>query len=373
MEAYLEYTLLAFLLLFLLIQLYYLLVVQRKLNLYIPDEEKADSDFKVSVVICARNESKNLQENLPLIFQQKGVDFEVVVVNDCSFDDSEEVLRNFKAQYPKLKVVTKEEHPLYKTGKKFALTLGIKAASNEVLVFTDADCRPYSEEWLATICTAYKHPEAEIVLGYSPYERKKGLLNWLIRYETVQTALNYFSFALYGMPYMGVGRNLSYKKSLFFKSKGFASHMHIPSGDDDLFVNQNANPSNTFIEVRQESHVFSEPKLSWKGYWNQKLRHFGAGKAYKKAHQFHLTLQSISAIGFYVFLIACLTLQMYWPYVLGIFFLRFLIQILIYRKSFTILRCKDLVWSLLFLDLFYYLFLTVISFRRLFRKKISWK
>ncbi|WP_353138737.1 glycosyltransferase [Pseudopedobacter sp.] len=373
MEAYLEYTLLAFLLIFFLIQLYYLIVVQRKLNIYNSDQENISYDFKVSVVICARNESKNLQENLPLIFQQKGIDFEVVVVNDCSFDNSDEILRDFKEQYANLKVVTKEEHVLYKTGKKFALTLGIKAASNEILVFTDADCKPCSDEWLVMMCSAYRKPQAEIVLGYSPYEKKKGLLNMLIRYETFQTALNYFSFALNGMPYMGVGRNLSYKKALFFKNKGFASHMHIPSGDDDLFVNQTANVINTFIEIRPESHVISEPKDTWKGYWNQKLRHFGAGKAYKKTHQFQLTLQGVSAIGFYVFIVTCLALQIYWPYILGVFFIRFLVQILIYSKSLTILRCKDLIWSLLFLDLFYQMFLMIISFRRIFRKKIAWK
>lgn len=349
------------------------MIVQRKLNLYVPEQEKINHDFKVSVVICARNESKNLQENLPLIFQQRGIDFEVVVVNDCSFDNSEEVLRDFKAQYANLKVVTKEEHALYKTGKKFAMTLGIKAASNEILVFTDADCKPVSEEWLSTMCSSYRNPDTEIVLGYSPYEKKKGLLNWLIRYETFQTALNYFSFALNGMPYMGVGRNLSYKKSLFFKNKGFASHMHIPSGDDDLFVNQNASSYNTAIEIREQSHIYSAPKTTWKSYWIQKIRHFGAGTAYKKAHKFQLSLQGTSAIGFYIFLVVCLSFKIQWPYVLGIFFIRFLLQTLVYKKSLTILRCKDLVWSLLFLDLFYYLFLMFISFRRLFRKKVSWK
>src|SRR5690606_7881088 len=118
---------------------------------------------------------------------------------------------------------------------------------------------------------------AEIVLGYSPYFKKRNLLNALIRFETFFTAVNYLSFALKGMPYMGVGRNMAYKKSLFFKSKGFAAHMHIPSGDDDLFVNANATSQNTTIQIYKETHVWSEPKTSFLAYLRQKKRHIGAG------------------------------------------------------------------------------------------------
>ncbi|MFD1630295.1 glycosyltransferase [Pseudopedobacter beijingensis] len=373
MEAYIEYVILIFLLVFFCLQLYYLLGVQRKLAVYHPKEKTINPNFKASVIICARNEAANLKENLPFIFEQKGIDFEVVVVNDCSSDTSDEILRAFKAEYNNLKIVTKDEHPLFKTGKKFAVTLGIKASSNEVLVFTDADCKPETNQWLATICSNYEDTNTEIVLGYSPYKRSKGLLNLLIRYETFQTALNYFSFAIKGMPYMGVGRNLSYKKSLFFRGKGFASHMHIQSGDDDLFVNQNANEYNTAIEIRPESNVWTEAKTTWKAYWMQKLRHFGAGKAYKKSHKLQLTLQALSSIGFYAFVLLGALLTHYWPYVLAAFVLRFLIQSFVFYKSFIILRYKDLIWWLLFIDPLYYLFLVIISVRRLFRKKQVWK
>lgn len=373
MEAYLYYILFILLQVAFIIQLYYLWVVQHKFIAYTIPEVVKSSNQQVSVIICARNEAQNLKKNLPLILQQKGLDYEVVVVNDCSSDKSDEVLRALQAQYQNLKVVVKEEHPRFKTGKKFAATLGIKAASNEILVFTDADCKPTSDYWLVNVCEHYNNPQTEIVLGFSPYERKSGFLNKLIRYETFQTALNYFSFSLSGDAYMGVGRNLSYKKSLFFKGKGFAAHMHIPSGDDDLFVNQNATATNTVIEIRPETHLLSEPKLTWKAYWNQKIRHLGAGKFYKASHKRNLSIQALSAISFYILLIACYILHIEPIIITVLLFLRLLAQIFIFYKSMLRLQSKDLIYWVLILDLFYYIYLSILSIRGLFRKKIVWK
>lgn len=356
------------------IQLYYLLVIQKKFTAYQPPIiDLATSTFPISVIICARNEAKNLKKYLPSVLNQNYTNFEVIVVNDCSSDTSDEVLRAFQKEYPQLKVVKIDEHPRYKTAKKFAVTLGIKAAAHEILVFTDADCEPQTNDWLSIIASNYSDPHVEIVLAYSPYLKKSGFLNKLIRYETFQTALNYFSFALNGMPYMGVGRNLSYKKSLFFKGKGFAAHMHIPSGDDDLFVNQNATIQNIGLEMRVESHTWSEPKLTWGTYWKQKLRHLGAGKEYKKQHQFNLSLQMLSAIGFYIFLGVCLTLKVELVPVLAIFFLRLTVQIYVYYKPMIALRTKDLLAWFIIIDPFYYIYLIAIITIGFFRKKATWK
>ena len=356
------------------IQLYYLLVIQKKFTSYkSPPEDLATPTFPISVIICARNEATNLKQYLPSVFNQNYPNFEVIVVNDCSSDRSDEVLRVFQKEYPQLKVVKIDEHPRYKTAKKFAVTLGIKAASHEVLVFTDADCEPQTKDWLNLIASNYVDTDVEIVLAYSPYLKKKGFLNKLIRYETFQTALNYFSFALNGMPYMGVGRNLSYKKSLFFKGKGFASHMHIPSGDDDLFVNQNATIQNIAVEIRPDSHTWSVPKLTWSDYWKQKIRHLGAGKEYKKQHQFNLSSQALSAIGFYILLGICLTLKVELIAVLTIFTLRLIAQLYVFYKPMNTLRTKDLLAWFIIIDPFYYIYLIAVVTVGFFRKKATWK
>ena len=351
-----------------------MLVIQRKFSVFKIDNSDSNKvSYPVSVIICARNEAENLKKYLSFILEQNHPNFEVIVVNDCSYDDSEDVLKVFIEKYKNLKVVKIEEHPRFKTAKKFAATLGIKAATNEIILFTDADCKPESENWIAEITAHYQNEKTEIVLGYSPYLKQKGLLNSLIRYETFQTALNYFSYALCGMPYMGVGRNLSYKKSLFFKNKGFASHMHIPSGDDDLFVNENSTSSNTVIEVSKESYVWSEPKLTWSSYWKQKTRHLGAGKAYKAQDKKNLTFQTISAVGFYLFLVLCLIFKIELLVVAIVFFIRFFAQIFVYYRSLKKLRNKDLIWWFIILDPFYYIYLTSLSITGVFRKKIAWK
>jgi glycosyltransferase involved in cell wall biosynthesis len=235
----------------LLLQLYYVLVVYRKLAIFKSPDLESQLNSPLSVIICAKNEVQNLKKNLSSILNQNYPNFEVIVVNDCSNDGTEWYLRDLSLDYKNLKIVTINDHPRFKHGKKFAVTMGIKAAQNENLVFTDADCFPESEHWLSLMQRNFDN-QTDIVLGYSPYEIKGGFLNKFIRFETFYTAINYLSYALRGIPYMGVGRNLAYKKSLFFKGKGFASHMHILSGDDDLFVNQNANNFNTKIEIHPD-------------------------------------------------------------------------------------------------------------------------
>ncbi|TQM52136.1 cellulose synthase/poly-beta-1,6-N-acetylglucosamine synthase-like glycosyltransferase [Arcticibacter tournemirensis] len=356
------------------IQLYFIVMMHGRLRSY-KRTDPADSEhpqLPVSVIICARNEEKNLEENLSLVLEQDYPSFEVVVVNDCSSDDSDLVLRQLSQKYPHLKVVTIKEHDRFKHGKKFAVTLGIKAASNEHLLFTDADCRPASAEWINMMQQNFVK-NTEIVLGYSPYFRGKGFLNAFIRFETFNTAINYLSFALAGHPYMGVGRNLSYTKSLFFKNKGFASHIHIPSGDDDLFVNQNSTRENTVIEIRPESQVWSWPKRTWSSYWKQKIRHMGAGKAYKKSDKVILSVQAASAGLFYLLLFVLIVLKAQWWMLLGIYLVRLLVQLIVYYPTAKKLNNKDLLWWFPALDLSYNFFIIVLSIISLFKKKVKWK
>lgn len=354
-------------------QLYYAFIVHRRLSNYKVKDEVNPVINPVSVILCARNEQKNLAENLPFILEQQYPDFEVVVVNDCSADDSYLVLRELSAKYKHLKVVSINEHERFKHGKKFAVTLGIKAASNECLIFTDADCRPSTNLWLKRMQQNFSDERTEIILGYSPYQRLSGFVNMLIRFETFYTALNYFAYALQGVPYMGVGRNMAYKKTLFFSGKGFAAHMHIPSGDDDLFVNQNATSDNTVIEIHPESHVWSEPKKTFSEYLTQKLRHMGAGKAYKKAHQKMLTLQAASGISFYLLLICLIVLQAQWYLILAAYLIRILSLFLVYRPVFKKLRCPDLMWWLPVFDFIYYFYILALSIISSFKKKVKWK
>jgi len=356
----------------LVLQLYYILVVHRKLAVYKGFEGDNQVLEPMSVIICAKNELENLKQNLLPFLNQDYPDFEIVIVNDCSNDGSDWFLRDLSLEHKNLKVVTINDHPRFKHGKKFAVTLGIKAAKNENLVFTDADCRPASDQWLRCIQRNFNE-ETEIVLAYSPYEFRAGILNRFIRYETFITALNYLSYALKGIPFMGVGRNMAYRKSLFFKGKGFASHMHILSGDDDLFVNQNANRTNTRIEIDFDSHIWSEPKKSLSSYFTQKFRHQGAGKAYKGSHRKMLSLQALSGFMFYVFLISLIVIKADWWIIAAFYFPRLLAQILVYIPVLKKLRYIDLIWWTPVFDFIYYIYIVLFNFIALFRKRVEWK
>ncbi|SFC27422.1 Glycosyltransferase, catalytic subunit of cellulose synthase and poly-beta-1,6-N-acetylglucosamine synthase [Parapedobacter composti] len=360
--------------LFLVIQLYYLLGVYRKLAAYtVPQTPEKTANPPLSVIICARNEEENLRKNLPKILDQDYPEFEVILVNDFSEDDTKWLLKDWSQQYSHLKTVEIAEHVRLKHGKKFALTLGIKAARHEHLVFTDADCFPQSDQWLRQMAAAFSGGE-EIVLGYSPYLKKRGFLNALIRFETFHTAMSYLSYALKGNPYMGVGRNIAYTKSLFFRGKGFAAHMHIPSGDDDLFVNQNATPHNTAICIHPDAHVWSEPKTAFAAYASQKTRHAGASKAYKPAHRRMLATQLISAILFYaVALITVVLYPSYWYMVLGAYLLRLLVQLVVYYPIMKKLQTQGLIWALPILDPVYYGYICINGFFALFKKDVTWK
>jgi biofilm PGA synthesis N-glycosyltransferase PgaC len=354
------------------IQLYFSLFVHLKLALVKVETIPAHDAKPISVIICARNEAENLKQYLPYVLHQEYPDFEVIVVNDRSWDKTREVLEEFAAEYKHLKVVTVAEGEKFIAGKKFAVTMGIKAAANEWLVFTDADCQPATEHWLRGM----QQPDneaTEIVLGYSPYFSKRGLLNSLIRFETFFTAVNYLSFALKGMPYMGVGRNLAYRKSLFFKKKGFAAHMHIPSGDDDLFVNAHANRRNTEIRIHPDTHVWSAPNTSFGAYLKQKKRHFGAGKLYKSTHKFILSSQIIIQFCFYAVFIGSMFFTPANYIAGGIFVLSLVIRSFIYPRLLKRLSYPDLRWWFPLLDILLFIFLVFNGILSIFVKKVKWK
>ena len=272
-----------------LIQLVYHWGLFSRLAFYKKKKNKTDDvKLPVSIVIAARNEYYNLIDNLPAIFDQNYPDYEVIVVNHASDDGTDLLLKEFKGKYDNLKVVEIKEDLNFFKGKKFPLSIGIREAKNDILLLTDADCKPSSRHWISNMVSNYESEKTEIVLGYGPYLRKKGFINLLVRYDTFLVALQYLSFALSGKTYMGVGRNLSYRRSLFFKSKGFISHYNLPSGDDDLFISQVANKNNVKVELDKESFVYSKPEESFGKWFRQKKRHLQTSVKYKLSTKFLL-------------------------------------------------------------------------------------
>lgn len=331
-----------------------------------------DTKPPVSVVIAARDEYLNLYENLPAILEQDYPEFEVIVVNNESTDDSATLLRNFQQQYPHLNVINLERNLNFFKGKKFPLSLGIKAAQYDLLVFTDADCRPASNQWLAHMQSAYT-PETGVVLGVGQYNHQPGFLNSLIRFETFMIALQYLSFALAGMPYMGIGRNLSYRKSLFIKQKGFISHYMVTSGDDDLFVNQASGLTKMAIQIHPDSHTFSRPVNSFKRYFIQKRRHLTTARHYKPMHKMVLGGFAVSQVLFFLLLILNLALHKFLIITLIAFFIRWITQYFIIKKSAKKLRINILCVLSPLLEFILMVFHLMVSIVNLFSKPKRWK
>lgn len=352
------------------VQLFYFLYFFLRLARY-KNAEGVNELPPVSVVICARNEDDNLVAFLPLVLAQDYPEFQVVVVNDCSFDNTEDILKEFSERHPHLKVVTIKEDEYYSHGKKVALMMGIKGARYEHLLLTDADCRPASTNWLRSMAAQFT-TETEIVLGYGPYEKRSGLLNKLIRFDAFFIALQYLSFSMARITYMGVGRNLAYRKELFFRHKGFASHYHIQSGDDDLFVNQAATRRNTRVEVRPDSFTHSVPERTFKAWWRQKRRHLTTGKRYKFGHKLLLITYVASQWLFFGTFISALVLN-FQPYVvLGIMLLRLLLQMLIFKKAMEKLGERDLLLLVPFVEIFLLFFYPALTFAGIFQRRRKW-
>jgi len=341
------------------LQLFYYLYFFLRLAIYKKPEKAIHMEHPISVVICARDEAENLANNLPgVLVQEYNTTHEIVLVNDNSEDETKYLLEEFKKSFKNLNPVLLSQEAKMINGKKFPLSIGIKSAKNETLLLTDADCVPASEHWMRLMQDGYDEG-IEIVLGYGAYKKKPGLINKLIRFETFQTALQYFSYALAGMPYMGVGRNLSYKKEVFIRNKGFSSINQMPSGDDDLFINQVANKHNTAIVIDKDAHTLSEPKTSLHDWMNQKYRHYTTSKYYKLSHATLLAFYAISQFLVYPILITAIVFTKEYILLASLWSIRMLIQGTILRSTMKKLNELDLwPWFILFdfWSIFYYLF-----------------
>jgi biofilm PGA synthesis N-glycosyltransferase PgaC len=305
----------------------------------------------VSIIICARNEAENLQNLLPSILEQDYPDFEVIVVNDCSDDNSYIILGEFLAKYPHLRISTVNKDPQFSHNKKFAQFIGIKAARNEILLFTDADCRPESDKWLETMISHFDE-KISFVLGYGGYNNEKGLLNKYIRYDTFTIAIQYLGMAIRRLPYMGVGRNLAYRRSVFFSNKGFGSHNHVVSGDDDLLVNTLATGGNTEVEFSTQAHTRSIPCTEVNKWIIQKKRHLTTAPYYKFRDKLLLTIEPFTRILFYTSFIILLSYTFLWPWVLAVFASRLITQIIVFILNQKKLNEPGLLGYLLFFDIF---------------------
>ncbi len=360
------------LVLVLIVQLFYYLFFFTRVAGFVSKGKTGSQTHPVSVIVCTRDEAQNLENHMPLILTQDySTTHEVIVVNDNSFDDTKYFLEELQKLFKQLNPITLTQEAKHIPGKKWPLSVGIKSSKYEVMLLTDADCRPASASWIQKMQEAY-HPETEVVLGYGAYDKKPGLLNKLVRWETYLTALQYMSYALAGMPYMGVGRNLSYRKELFYKIKGFSSLNHIPGGDDDLFVNKIATKTNTAVVLDQDAFTISVPPSSFTSWWKQKTRHYSTAKYYKPLHKILLGSFSVSHILFYPTLIFT-AIFFSWPFALAVYGVRLTVQGIVMYLTLKRLNEKDLFPFFWLLDIWQWFYYLIFSLALAKKPSTTWK
>lgn len=273
------------------IQLFYILFVFSRTALFRQSGlPPTHSELPITLIVCAHNERFNLMELLPLLNAQQYPTFEVLVMDDRSTDGTATYLENDIAHLDHVRFIRIDKEHGHVTPKKYALTIALKKAAYPTVLLTDADCRPASLNWLVGMVGPLSSGRKDIVLGFSPYEYRPGLLNLLIRSETLFTAVQYLSLALAGWPYMGVGRNLAYRTRTFFANRGFYTHKNVLGGDDDLFINEVATGHNTAVCLNPAAFTWSKPKETWADWRIQKRRHLNVGKYYKLGHKVRLGL-----------------------------------------------------------------------------------
>lgn len=343
------------------VQLLYTIVIYGRLAFFKNKNEAANDFPPVTIIIAARNEADNIYENLPHILTQDYPQYEVLVVNHQSIDESKHILQAYQQQYPHLRYTEIERSKHLRPGKKLPVTLGIKSAKYEHLLLTDADCKPSSKNWLKEMAGSFT-TEKEIVLGFGPYTKEKGFLNRIIRFDTIWIAINYFSFALANLPYMGVGRNLGYTKSAFENANGFKSHYSLSSGDDDLFIQEAAKKKNYAINVSSDAYMFSEPEKTWESWIRQKSRHYTTAPKYQFIKKALLGIYPLTLLAMYILFVILLTDTNFRWITLASFGFIILLKWLVIGRCFIKLNEKSFVPYLPFSELAYAILMPVMYY-----------
>ena len=353
-------------------QFVYYIIVFGKFS-FLKPQNKTLKRIPISIIVCAKNEEENIRSLVPLLVEQEYPQFEIVLIDDASNDGTLELFEEFEKQHANIKLVKVENNEAFWGNKKYALTLGIKAAKNEYLLFTDADCIPASKNWLATMSAEFTATKT-IVLGYGAYEKIKGsLINKIIRFETLLTATQYLSWAKIGKPYMGIGRNMAYKREEFFNVRGFMDHMHVRSGDDDLFINQAAKEKNTAICYDHDGFTSSKPKTTFKEWFIQKRRHVSTAKYYKSFDKTQLGLFYCTQLLFFIIPIILLAFKYQWIAVLSIILFRYIFTWISLGFAAGKLKEKDVMYWFPLIEIILIVTQLNVFITNAFSKPVNWK
>lgn len=352
----------AALLFFFLVQLFFYAALYKKPLAYeqkrdktTPEEEEFPS---VSVIIASKNESEDLEKNLPAVLEQDYPNFEVIVINSGSTDETDVLLKHFDQSYKHLYHTFIPAEAEDVNVKKLALTLGIKAAKSDILLFTEAYCKPSSDQWIKEYAREFAKGR-DIVLGYCKLViPKKTMMRGFMRYDNLVHSLKYLAAAIAGKPFMGIGRNLAYRKELFFGQKGFSSILNIEGGEDDLFINKIVRRKSTGVVVSPQSMTETDIVTRF-SVWRQLKSKYMYTKQFYRGFGAHIFgWDTFSKYAFYLLFVAAIMVGILTSnYVLTafsviLFAVRYGVQFSVINQSARLFDAGKYHINLLFFDIF---------------------
>ena len=311
------------------------------------DDDIPEKQPPVSVIVYAKNESYNLQKYLPALLTQNYPVYEVIIINDGSTDESDDVLKRFENEYENLYHTFIPQESKYLSRRKLSLTIGIKAAKYHYLLFTEANCQPMSKDWISSMMRNYTE-QTDIILGFCAYRVYKGFFHKLVSYDNLITGLQYISSALKNNPFSGNGRNLSYRKELFFEHKGFSQSLNLHAGDDDLFINETATGNNTKVNYSKNSITEMAPIERFAVWKEMKVSRAATQKYYRGGQFGFYRLEKLSFLFFLLATISSVVIGICGNYTVSIiavilYLSLFITHSIVLKKSAKILRQKLII------------------------------
>lgn len=346
-------------------------LIHARLSFYKNKTHKIEKPVGVSIIIAARNESDNLYENLPSILNQDYPEFEVIVVNNQSIDDSGWLLTAFQQQYKNLHIVELEKNKHIRPGKKLPITLAIKGAKYDYFLLTDVDCKPKSNQWIKKMTSKFVNKN-EIVIGYAPYVKNKGFLNKIIRFDVAWVGINYISMSLSQLPYMATGKNLAYSKKIFNSVNGFKTHYAVSSGDDDLFIQEAAKNSNYCVEIDPETFCYAPAPSSWTSWMAEKAKNYATSGRHKLIKKWVLGIYPLTLILMWFLFVPLLFVTDFRNLSLGIFLFVLVYKWFIQGRCMMKLKENNFIKFLPIWDLLYALLMPVIYYLTERQKFYKW-
>lgn len=281
------------------IELAYYYLIYARFSFQRKKPQKSFYQPPVSVVMVAKDAAGVLLKTLPKFLNQQYGDFEVVVVDDNSQDDTKLLILEYQQQYTNLKLVELDTAVTTIRGEKFALSMGIRCASHPFLLVTNPECAPSSTHWLEKMAGNFEGGK-QIVLGYSTFEKKNNPFNRLLHFDNLLNAIQYFSLARIHSPYRGDAKNMGFTEQVFTQQRGFAKHNHISYGEEDIFISRAANKNNTGIEYTPDAVTILQ-RGALHHYWKDHKQGLYYTRRYNTfRNRFLLTSYAIINLLFYV-------------------------------------------------------------------------